>query len=109
MKFVEIYSIEDTCKSFVKYLNHLESKSLFPLHYLSIEFGGEKGDTSSDGLARAAVHRLFTNAIPLLLNAETFAHCVFDLGWYVPHYRTWCTAHSCVVTMLTLSLLVPLQ
>ena len=64
----------------------------------------EKGQASFDCLARAAVHRLFTSAIPLLLTAGTFACCVSALGLYVPHYRTWCTSHSCVVTMLTLSL-----
>ena len=60
--------------------------------------------TSFDFITRARRHHLFTSAIPLLLNAGTFACCVSALGRYVPHYRTRSTADSSTVTMLTLSL-----
>ena len=39
----------------------------------------------SDHLERAINGRLFTDAIPLLMDAGTFACCVSTLGRFVPH------------------------
>ena len=58
----------------------------------------------SDFIAQAIEHHLFTSAIPLLLNAGTFACCVSALGRDAPHYRTRCIVNSFATTMLTLSL-----
>ena len=60
--------------------------------------------TLFDYLIRASRHHLFTGAIPLLLNAGTFACCVSALGLDVPHYRTRCIEDFSSRTMLTLSL-----
>lgn len=60
--------------------------------------------TPFDFIAQAGIHHLFTSAIPLLLNAGTFACCVSALCLYVPHYRTRYIANSFTMTMLTLSL-----
>ena len=38
----------------------------------------------SSYIGRATVSRLFTSAIPLLLDTGTFACCVTTLGRYVP-------------------------
>ena len=54
-----------------------------------------------DYIARADNCSLFTDAIPLLPGAGTFACCVATLGLYVPHYRTWAHQNSFNVTMLT--------
>ena len=63
-----------------------------------------KKKTPFDYLVRANGHHLFTGAIPLLLNAGTFACCVSALGRDVPHYRTRYIENSFLMTMLTLSL-----
>ena len=60
--------------------------------------------SSFDSLARAGWRHLFASAIPLLLDAGTFACCVSALGQYAPHYRTRRVLHSCITAMLTLSL-----
>ena len=60
--------------------------------------------TPFDYIARANGHHLFTGAIPLLLDADTFACCVSALGRDVSPQRTRCIVNSFSMTMLTLSL-----